>query len=125
MEMPGPFPGMDPYLEDPVLWQGVHLGLIGVARATLNQLLPPGYVADIGERLYVLEPGRSIYPDVAVFEQPVAQASVQQRAGTAVAAPSDPPWVLIVEPIEVREVFVKILPVGQERRIVTVIEVLS
>jgi hypothetical protein len=37
--MPSPFPGMDPYLEHPGLFSGVHQGLIAVARATLNTLL--------------------------------------------------------------------------------------
>jgi len=124
--MPSPFPGMDPYLEDPVLWQGVHQGIIGAARAVLNTVLPMGYVADIGERVYILEPGRSIYPDVAVFEQPPPPATGQRGApGTAVATPSDPPWVLTVEPAEIREVFIKIVPVGRESHVVTVIEVLS
>jgi hypothetical protein len=26
--MPGPFPGMDPYLEDPVYWPDIHQSLI-------------------------------------------------------------------------------------------------
>jgi hypothetical protein len=30
---------MDPYLEHPTLWPGVHLGLIPNARAALNDLL--------------------------------------------------------------------------------------
>ena len=49
--MPSPFPGMDPYLENPVWWQGVHQGLIFSATEILNSLLPPRYVASITERL--------------------------------------------------------------------------
>jgi hypothetical protein len=45
--------------------------------------------------------------------------------GTSVAIAEDLPWVLTVEPTEIREVFVEILPVGDESRVVTVIEVLS
>lgn len=26
--MPSPFPGMDPYLEHPVLWEGVHARMV-------------------------------------------------------------------------------------------------
>lgn len=37
--MAGPFPGMDPYLEDPVLWPGVRQGIVGALRAELNRLL--------------------------------------------------------------------------------------
>ena len=29
---------------------------------------PPAYVADMGERIYVVQPNRSIYPDLAVLE---------------------------------------------------------
>ena len=32
--------------------------------------MPPHYVADIGERLYVVQPERSIYSDVVVIEHP-------------------------------------------------------
>lgn len=37
--MPSPFPGMDPYLEDPGLWPDVHHGLISEMQAALNRLL--------------------------------------------------------------------------------------
>jgi len=89
--MPSPFPGMDPYLEHPGLWPGVHQGLIANARAALNSLLPAPYIADIGERLYVVEPERSIYPDVVSVERPAPPAlTAQGSGGTAVALASDP-----------------------------------
>ena len=64
--MPGPFPGMDPHLEDPTLWPGVHAGLIAALEAALNEVLPPEDAADIGERVYLLEARRDVYPDLAV-----------------------------------------------------------
>jgi hypothetical protein len=39
--MPGPFPGMDPYLEAPILWPGAHDALIFGVRRALNAVLPP------------------------------------------------------------------------------------
>ncbi|MCS7252730.1 MAG: DUF4058 family protein [Armatimonadota bacterium] len=125
--MPSPFPGMDPYLENPVLWPGVHQGLISSIRAALNAILPPHYVADIGERVYIVQPERSIYPDLVVFEHPSPQIQVEQARSTktAVATVYDPPFVLTYEPVEIREVFVEILPVGEESKVVTIIEVLS
>jgi hypothetical protein len=122
--MAGPFPGMDPYLENPVLWTGVHQGLITGLRNILNRLLPAGYVADMGERIYLMQPDRSIYPDVVIFEQPVSSPR-PVNTGTPGAAVADPPLILVDEPIEVREVYIEILPVGEETRVVTVIEVLS
>jgi Protein of unknown function (DUF4058) len=124
--MPSPFPDMDPYLEHPALWPGVHQGLITYMQAALNTLLPPHYLADIGERLYVVQPESSIYPDVVVIEHPsdlpLAAQGATSTSGTAV---SDPPWVLTLYPVEMREVFIEILTIGDESRVVTVIEVLS
>ena len=126
--MAGPFPGMDPYLENPVLWSGVHQGLITELRNALNRLLPAGYVADMGERIYVMQPDRSIYPDVVVFEQPAVlwqQGMAPPTMRGAATAVADPPLIVVDAPVEMREVYIEILPVGQETRVVTVIEVLS
>jgi hypothetical protein len=124
--MPSPFPGMDPYLEHPALWPGVHQGLITYMQAALNTLLPPHYVADIGERLYVVQPERSIYPDVVVIEHPSdLPLAAQGSTSASGAAVSDPPWILTLYPVEMREVFIEILTIGDESRVVTVIEVLS
>jgi len=51
--MPSPFPGMDPYLEDPSLWPGVHTSLIVAMMGELNHILPEGYVACIEEYLWI------------------------------------------------------------------------
>ena len=53
--MPSPFPGMDPFLEDPKLWPAFHHQMV----AALYQLLLPGlvdkYRARISVRQYVSE----------------------------------------------------------------------
>src|SRR5438270_5183314 len=85
LDMPSPFPGMDPYLEDPAVWPGVHLGLINATEEALNAALPPNYVADIGERVYVVRPDRDVYPDVAVVERLYGSGrETQAHGGTAV-----------------------------------------
>lgn len=48
--MPGPFPGMDPYLESRALWRGVYQGLIFALNQQLNTVLPPGFSASMDER---------------------------------------------------------------------------
>jgi len=124
--MPGAFPGMDPYLEHPAWWPGVHQGVITYAREALNAVLPPAYVADIGERVYLVHQDRSIYPDLKVREQPSApREAASGTGGTAVAVADEPPWILTIESGEIREVFVEILTVEDESRVVAVIEVLS
>lgn len=47
--MPSPFPGMDPYLEDPNEWGEVHLRLIAESAKQLNQILPDGFRAKIDQ----------------------------------------------------------------------------
>ena len=47
--MPSPFPGMDPYLEDPAHWRGVHAVLIVGCYEALNATLPEGFVARIAQ----------------------------------------------------------------------------
>jgi hypothetical protein len=124
--MPSPFPGMDPYLEHPALWPGVHQRLITYIGDALNATLPPRYISDIGERLYIVQPERDIYPDVVILEHPAAQPSRDPRAGeTALLTVSDPPWVVTYEAVEIREVFIEILSAGDDSRVITVIEVLS
>jgi hypothetical protein len=77
----------------------------------------------MGERLYVTQPARNIYPDVAVWRKPRVGGG-ERRASTA-AVLADPPWILSLDPIQVREVFIEITRIASPRRLVTVIELLS
>jgi hypothetical protein len=117
---------MDPYLEHPARWPGVHQGLIYRMNEMLNTLLPSGYAADMGERLYIVHTESEIYPDVVVVKPPSRETERQSGSGgTAVIAESAIPWILNVEPVEIREVFLEIVTVEEESRVVTTIEVLS
>lgn len=53
--MPSPFPGMDPYLENPALWRGVQRRLAVYAGDVLSAALGERYFVDLAERSYVLE----------------------------------------------------------------------
>lgn len=128
--MPSPFPGMDPYLEDPRTWPDLHHELISEIRAQLTGQLRPKYVARIEERVYISDdrdPGRKvIVPDIHV-----APRNESQSIEPAVGAPEDSS-VAVVEPIvrttliddEIHEAYVTLFDVAQ-REIVAVIEVLS
>ncbi len=50
--MPSPFPGMDPYLEQPSHWPDVHHELISATRAALRALIGRNYHVRIEERRY-------------------------------------------------------------------------
>ena len=136
--MPGPFPGMDPYLEIPFIWSGIHQRLITGLSDTLNEVLPPGFISDIGERTLLMKPERGIYPDVVTFTQTppapilpeLGRFAAGSRGGAAVAeretvTVADAPLTVDIDLIEVREPFVEVRPVGGESEVIAVIEVLS
>ena len=86
--MPSPFPGMDPYLEHPGIWPGVHLLLIATLAETLNRKLPRNYWTAIQERKFIEEFGdlRLVgirYASVAARERaaPRSGAAVAERTG--------------------------------------------
>ena len=125
--MPSPFPGMDPWLEHPHHWPGVHARLIAVIGDALDACLPKKYYADIEERLYVCQPDdpvtRMIVPDVIIrehqkiLENSARAAEARQGSTATLQAP-------IIEPLEIRERRVVIRTVDKNR-VVTVIELLS
>src|SRR5207245_665405 len=53
--MPSPFPGMDPYLESPRLWKGVHDSLVYRMLEDLQPQLQPGHLAVYEGRLLLRE----------------------------------------------------------------------
>src|SRR5947208_11659654 len=48
-----PFPGMDPYLEAPDLWTGVHVDLLFAITEDLQPQLVPRYVASKEQRVAI------------------------------------------------------------------------
>jgi hypothetical protein len=125
--MPSPFPGMDPYLEEPGLWPDVHHELISVMRESLNAQLRPKYFARIEDRVYISDerdPGRRvIIPDLRVVGS--------DRGGQLRARPVGPA-IAMVEPLEVTTLIEDEIHESRievidrlEKSVVTVIEVLS
>jgi len=53
--MPSPFPGMNPYLEQPGTWHDFHEQFCVVCRTLLVPRLVPGYFARLEEHLYIHE----------------------------------------------------------------------
>lgn len=123
--MPSPFPGMDPYLEDPTLWPDVHLRLINLIGESLLPGLRPAYFAQFEERVYVTTETetrrRVIVPDVSIVQMDTFELPWSSE-GTGVATAPMP--VMLEEEIEVHEARVEIRDAAS-REIVTVIEVLS
>lgn|SRR5262245_25947649 len=114
------FPGMDPYLEDPQLWTGVHTSLVVYIRDQLQPLLRPRYIAAIEERVFVEGPDREIIPDIWLRRG----ESARQQGGLALAE-GDAPEVVRVPLLEVHEAYLEILDRQSGLQVVTVIEVVS
>jgi hypothetical protein len=114
------FPGMDPYLETPRLWSGIHGRMIVYLADALTPRLRPRYVAAIAERVYVEGRDREIRPDVLI-----RQTRPELRSGGVATLEADAP-VIVRAPVEpVHEGYVAILDLHMGQRVVTVIEVLS
>jgi len=122
--VPGPFPGVDPYLENPLYWRGFHNGLITFTTAALNAVLPAGFAANYEERVYVIPPERSLYPDVLVLHRP-SDLPAPGGGATAVAEPGAPHGILTAYPEEMHEGFVEVRSAEDWDQVVTIIEVLS
>jgi hypothetical protein len=89
------FPGMDPYLEVPELWPGVHNILIVDILNYLRPLLRPRYIVAVEERVFVEGPQqREFIPDILLKQG----RPPRQQGGTAVLDAdeelevSSPPW---------------------------------
>jgi hypothetical protein len=127
--MASPFPGMDPYLEDPAFWQDFHSRFINACSEVLSDRLPEGYEARIDERLRLVE-HRSDHsgirlPDVAVTRDDAlrkSRASYSSGGQVATLEPVSIPMVTRYE--EMRETWIEIIH-RPDRALVTVIEILS
>ena len=123
--MRSPFPGMDPYLEDPALWPGLHGKIIYNLVEELNGVLPEDYVADLEHRLYVSYRNTQIIPDVLTMKEPIRERMPASRGGIAVLSRADTPAILIAPPEDVSESYIAIYSLTVPKRVVAVIEVLS
>jgi Protein of unknown function (DUF4058) len=126
--MPSPFPGMDPFLEDPQVFPDLHDSLIILFKQALQSRLPKPYYATSNARTWLEVSQLIIKPDVNVLKgREGAPRQARTTGGLAVAsAARTQPVVVHVSPEEVREPFLEIYvdePGGP--RLVTSIEVLS
>jgi hypothetical protein len=114
---------MDPFLEQPAIWAGVHHRLITTLSDMLTERVWPAYFVQIEERVYVIAPEhpdrRMIVPDVFVVRgAPTAAPAPMVEAITA------PTLVAPLLDLEVRAWYIEIHDT-RSREVITTIEVLS
>jgi Protein of unknown function (DUF4058) len=122
--MPSPFPGMDPYLEHPEFFPGLHGSLIFCLKEVLQGSLPEPYFADTGARVWVEYTERIVEPDVNVMRGD-APSRVESPESGAAAGVSVRPVVVYVPQDEFTEEFLEIRTIQGDQHLVTSIEVLS
>jgi hypothetical protein len=119
--MPSPFPGMDPWLEDPALFPDLHDSLVVYLREVIQARLPKPYFTAINSYVWLDEPERYVQPDVDVLRAPGMNGG-----GTAIATESLAEAIVIPAPLgEPRTTFLEIRAPYENERLVTSVEVLS
>src|SRR5438445_2833332 len=123
--MPSPFPGMDPFLENPGIFPDLHDSLIVYLKAALKPVLPEAYYAATRDRVWIEVSKRYIDPDIHIGRRNGGTMSAKPDGGIAVAVGVEP-VVIRVPKEEHREVFLEIYSTrGEDRRLVTCVEILS
>lgn len=123
MSTSSPFPGMDPFLEDPTEWGGVHTWLLTAIGEQLARVVSPDFSVKIEQHVYLISPdelrAQQIVPDVYLVE------TLPQAAWPGTALGITTPTV--VEPLyelEVTERWIEIRD-KRDRQVITTIELLS
>ncbi|MEZ4861611.1 MAG: DUF4058 family protein [Caldilineaceae bacterium] len=129
--MPSPFPGMDPYIEQPSLWGDFHNALATEIRNRLNGLIRPHYFARlipyVTYETVAIGEKQGTYPDVSVFQSSRPLPSPFMPSGNPATAVLEPPTAVESE-VEIdfpfRQHSVEIYT-AVEQELVAVIEILS
>ncbi len=121
--MPTPFPGMDPYLEEPWLWSDFHMTFTVNLRMELIKRLPARYVALTDRYVWIQDPddesiARLRRPDAFVVDKEPRPATAQTATITA------PVEIMLPSLSEKGSPYLKIVD-RFNRRLVTVVEMLS
>ena len=121
--MLGPFPGMDPYLEEPSDWPDLHSRLITAVSDVLAAAVAPNFIVRIEQRVYITtaeDSGRQpIVPDLYLVRGPRQEPAI--GAATTISAPT------LVEPLfdlEIRDRYIEIHD-ARSREVIATIEVVS
>lgn len=121
-----PFPGMNPYLEEPRLWRGFHNSLANEIVAHLIPQLGNSYAAQLEvdttvETIAIAE-APYIRPDIALVHLPSPQPAEGLVTPTISSPPTERRRVLVKSPSNLRRIIITRIDSDE---LVTVIELLS
>ncbi len=122
--MQGPFPGMDPYLEEPGFWPDVHGRLIAALGDALAASVAPGFIVRIEQRVYITDfeelSRQGVVPDRYLLQHPLPGGDMATASNAISPAAT-------LEPLydeEIRDRYIEILD-ARGHEVVTTIELLS
>ncbi|ASC72176.1 hypothetical protein XM38_031300 [Halomicronema hongdechloris C2206] len=104
--MPSPFPGMDPYIEQPSFWSSFHFRLIGTIAAAIEPQLSPKYYIEVKTRAYQSDNSEELLigiPDVAVIARQPTQELPVSKTATPVTTQIRPERVMLPMPVPIKE----------------------
>jgi Protein of unknown function (DUF4058) len=122
--MPSPFPGVDPYVENPEFWPEVHNRLIVAIADSLAPQLRPKYRVAIEKRTYLNDETESVLVGIADVAILRGRATPSLGTTTLTDRRRPPIQVTMPSPEEIQERYLEIREVA-EGRVVTVLEILS
>lgn len=127
--MTSPFPGMDPYLEQPTFWSSFHNRLIVAISDAIEVNLSQQYYVEVEVRTYLGEGEESLLvgiPDAIVFSSQADNQPTSDLISSAMttAVQPLPQQVMLPIPEEVNERYLEVREVATGE-VITAIEVLS
>ena len=122
--MPSPFPGMNPYLEQDDVWHDFHERFLPHLAEVIGSQLAAHYIVKIDEHVYIHEPSAERRTLLGRGDVLVASRQPAPEGGTATALAGAPAQVVLPS-VDVEGVSYLEIRDRRERRLVTVVELLS
>ncbi len=124
--MLSPFPGIDPYLEQPTFWSSFHSRLIVAIADAIEPQLGSQYYIEVETRTYQSDSDDGLLigiPDAAVFFRQSAPTS-ESTTSESVVVQTRPEQVTLPVPQIVNERYLEVRAISTDE-VITVIEILS
>lgn len=122
--MPSPFPGMDPYLEQPAIWSSFHSRLIVSIANAIEESLSDQYYVEVETRTYQDDGAESLLvgiPDVSIVSE---QQPTYEPSSASVSTQVRPQKITLPMPVTVKERYLEVRDISSHE-VITAIELLS
>lgn len=123
--MPSPFPGMNPYLEQPDVWVDFHHRFIARCSEELDPLVGPNYFVQVEVRVYLHELSGEERRFFGRADAGIATRKPPEDMSVAVPDEADSPVQLRLPNVDTEKHSLIEIRDRRDRRLVTVIELLS